>query len=138
MSEPDFTPFVPTTTPTIERANRLMGVRTHPGFLEIIRISLAIVETAQAQSTDFGGWDPQQIVMLKVRSQAAKEHHALLLSKINEAIEAGQAEAREFAAKFAPKTPVEIGEQGDFVRAKVLERFDELDNRVAGSYTPEG
>jgi hypothetical protein len=136
--ESPVSPFVPTTTPTIDRANRLISVRSNPGFLDIIRISQDLVKEAEEQSTDFRGWDPQQIVMLKCRSQAAKEHHVLLLSKINEAVEQGVAEARDLMAKFAVKTAAEAAEQGDYVRQKMLETFDQMDNRIAGSYTPEG
>ncbi len=134
-------PFVAITTPTIERANRLMHVQTLPGFLDIIRISQELVKDADTACADYGGWDPQQIVVLKVRMQAAREHHALLLKKIKDAIEAGILEQKA-AMESAKPTPEEIRsaiEQGDLVRQAVLTKFDQKDaeQRTAGSYDTE-
>ena len=134
-------PFVAVTTPTIERANRLMHVQTLPGFLDIIRISQELVKDADDACADYGGWDPQQIVVLKVRMQAAREHHALLLKKIKDAIEAGILEQKA-AMESAKPTPEEIRsaiEQGDLVRQAVLTKFDQKDaeQRTAGSYDTE-
>jgi nucleoid DNA-binding protein len=134
-------PFIAITTPTIERANRLMHVQTLPGFLDIIRISQELVKDADDACADYGGWDPQQIVVLKVRMQAAREHHALLLKKIKDAIEAGILEQKA-AMESAKPTPEEIRsaiEQGDLVRQAVLTKFDQKDaeQRTAGSYDTE-
>ena len=134
-------PFVAITTPTIERANRLMHVQTLPGFLDIIRISQELVKDADTACADYGGWDPQQIVVLKVRMQAAREHHALLLKKIKDAIEAGILEQKA-AMESAKPTPEELRsaiEQGDLVRQAVLTKFDQKDaeQRTAGSYDTE-
>ena len=134
-------PFVAITTPTIELANRLMHVQTLPGFLDIIRISQELVKDADTACADYGGWDPQQIVVLKVRMQAAREHHALLLKKIKDAIEAGILEQKA-AMESAKPTPEEIRsaiEQGDLVRQAVLTKFDQKDaeQRTAGSYDTE-
>jgi ElaB/YqjD/DUF883 family membrane-anchored ribosome-binding protein len=132
---PAQSPFVSTTTPTIERANRLISVRAHPGFLDIIRISQQIRDEATAVLVDFGGWDKDQVMVLKVRAQAAKEHHSLLLSKIQDAIQAGLDNASEITEAILTRTAEEAVDQGDFVRQKVLQRFDENDtSRVAGSY----
>ena len=130
-------PFVAITTPTIERANRLMHVQTLPGFLDIIRISQELVKDADTACADYGGWDPQQIVVLKVRMQAAREHHALLLKKIKDAIEAG-IRAQAASPDLHSKTIAEVLEQGDYVRQAVLTKFEEMesDNRAAGSYAP--
>ena len=134
-------PFIAITTPTIERANRLMHVQTLPGFLDIIRISQELVKDADDACAEYGGWDPQQIVVLKVRMQAAREHHALLLKKIKDAIEAGILEQKA-AMESAKPTPEEIRsaiEQGDLVRQAVLTKFDQKDaeQRTAGSYDTE-
>jgi hypothetical protein len=127
------TPFQPTTTPGIERANRLISVRTNPGYLDIIRISQELVDSATAISVDFGGWDPQQVVVLKCRAQAAKEHHACLFARINEAIREGVAE--QASSTMPAKTAADAVDQGDFVRQEVLTKFDEMDeSRPAGSY----
>ena len=129
MSE---SPFVPVTTPTIERANRLISVRTNPGFLDILRISQEIVNSAADIVRDYPGWDLQQLLVLKVRSQVAKEHHDMLFAKINEAIRAGVDEMN--ASNLPEKTPTEVLEQGDLVRQQVLTKFDEMESRSAGSY----
>ena len=125
-------PFVPETTPTIERANRLISVRSNPGFLDILRISQSLVDSAAAILVDYGGWDSQQITVLKARAQAAKEHHNMLLGAINDAIREGVEESR---TQVQPtKTAIESLEQGDYVRQATLGKFDELDSRAAGSY----
>ena len=134
------TPFVPTTTPGIDRANRLISLQSHPGFLDLIRLSEELIGTAQAVSTDYGGWDLQQNFVLKVRAQAAKEYHNLLLfGKIREVIEAGVAEmaaqmAEQDRRNIPEKSIDEMLEQGDYVRQSVLTEFEKLDSRVAGSF----
>ena len=127
-------PFVPTTTPTIERANRLISLRANPGFYDLLQLSQELVQSAADICEDYPGWDAQHIVVLKVRMQAAKEHHALLIHKVQEAIEAGLNEARAEIANLPAKTVAETLDQGDFVRQKVLEKFEEYDSRPAGSH----
>ena len=132
-------PFVPTTTANIERANRLFGIQGHPGFLEIVRLSQELVTEAADVCAYFGGWDPQQIVMLKVRMQAAKEHHERLFGKIREAIERGITEDKALresqTATLRPeKSASEVVETGDHVRREVLTKFAEMDDRIAGSH----
>lgn len=127
-------PFVSTTTPSIERANRLMSLKAHPGFLDVLRISQDLVDTTTAQLVDFGGWDDKQITVLKVRAQAAKEHHALLIFKIQEAIQSGLDEMKSLINDLPVKSAEEIVDQGDYVRQQVLQKFDEQDMRAAGSY----
>ena len=127
-------PFQPEMTPAMDRANRLISLRSHPGFLDIVRISQGIVNDAVQTCIQFGGWDPLQVMTLKVRMQVAQEHHNLLLSKINDAIQAGTQELAESLHKFPEKTAQETLDQGDFVRQRVLEKFDDMDNRPAGSY----
>lgn len=129
-------PFTPTTTQRIERANRLMALRAHPGFLDLVRLSLDLVKEPADILVDFNGWDPMQITLLKARAQAAKEHHDMLMAKIQEAIQGGIAEAAE--QDLATKSPQEIVEQSDRVRAAVLSEFKKMDeNRIPGSYNPE-
>lgn len=129
-------PFETTTTPSIERANRLLSVRENPGFRDLIRLSQEMVDSAQAACTDFGGWDPMQITVLKVRAQAAKEHHAMFFGKIQEAIQGGVDEMRAQLASMPDKTSQEVMEQGDYVRQRVLENFEDHDaeSRLPGTY----
>lgn len=130
MSEP----FVPTTTPNIERANRLMSLRDNPGFLDLLRLSQELSIEAAEQCADYGGWDPQQIMVLKVRMQAAKEHHQLLIAKMLDAIKLGIDEGKALQSSLPAKTPEQAVEQGDYVRQAVLQKFEDTDNRPAGSY----
>ena len=125
-------PFVAVTTPSIDRANRLMALRQHPGFADLLRLSQELVESAVAACSEYPGWDAQQIVVLKVRMQAAKEHHALLLARITEAITQGVEEMRlQIDAGAAPKKTVsEIVDQGDRVRQEVLTKFAEMDEKA--------
>lgn len=132
-------PFIATTTPAIERANRLISLKDHPGFLDVLRISQQMVNDAVQVCINYGGWDPQQIMVLKVRMQCAQEHHNALIARIQEAIQEGirEAKEREEAAKIAQQptlTPAEVIERGDYVRQKVMEKFNDMDNRVAGSF----
>jgi hypothetical protein len=127
-------PFIATTTPTIERANRLMSLRAHPGFLDLIRLSQEMVQGAVDICTNYPGWDAQQIVVLKVRQQAATEHHQMLFAKMEEAIQQGIQDARSNQNPTPDKTAADAVDQGDYVRQAVLQRFDENDNRVAGSF----
>lgn len=129
-------PFVPTTTPEIERANRLLALRQHPGFFDLLRISQDIVQTAADVCAEYPGWDAQQIVILKVRMQCAKEHHQLLIQKMQEAIREGvEQRAAQVDREELQNTPADG--QADFVRREVLNRFADMDvedQRAAGSY----
>jgi len=135
---PATNPFVPTTTPTIELANRLISLRAHPGFLDLVRLSQELGQEAAEICSDYPGWDPQQIVVLKVRMQVAKEHHNALIAKVEAAIQAGLEELREKVNTLPAKTPEEIVDQGDYIREKMLQHFADRDEhdglRIAGSY----
>ena len=137
-------PFQQRTTPQIERANRLIGLRAHPGFLDLVRISQEMVQESVDATSDYPGWDPQVMMVLKVKQQAAKEHHQALLTRLQNAIQAGLDEAKEMLSTLpAPtvQTATEILEQGDYVRQAVLQNFEDRDvsndSRTAGSYNPD-
>lgn len=127
-------PFVPVTTPNIERANRLLSVRTNPGFNEILRLSQELVEEAITACNTYPGWDMEVRTTLFIRQQVAKQHHDALLAKIREAIEIGKAEMREHASTLPAKTAAEALEQGDYVRTEVMKQLDEYESRPAGSF----
>lgn len=134
MSTPS-SPFVPTTTPTIERANRLIAVRTHPGFLDVLRLSRELVEEATKTANTYPGWDKDQLFVLHTRAKVAMEHYDALLRKIQEAIETGLEEEKQAQQAAGPaKTPEDVVEQGDHVRRLVLQKFDGYDSRPSGSY----
>jgi hypothetical protein len=129
-------PFVQTTTPVIERANRLLAVRAHPGYLDILRIAHEISESATAVLVDYPGWDKDQIAVLKARAQAAKEGYEMLVAKINDAIKDGVEEARAAvnAGVIEASSNEQAVETGDLVRQKVLQKFEEMDTRIPGSF----
>lgn len=150
-STPDPTPVPPVpmvvpaeTSPTIERANRLMNLKAHPGFPDLVRLSQDLCEKAAKDCAEFPGWDPLQITMLKVRMQVALEYHQIFFARIKEAIEDGIAEARvrdqallEHATSESDRIAIAADalNRSDQVRMKVLEQFSHQDEmRVAGSY----
>lgn len=129
-------PFVPSTTPEIELANRLMGLRAHAGFNDLVRIIDGITQEAREKTETYPGWDAQVMVVLKVRQQVAVELKPAIFFRINEAIEAGiaQARAQVEAAQNSVKTAEESIDHGDYVRQEVLKTFAETDMRVPGSF----
>lgn len=135
-------PFVPTTTPDMERANRLMSLKSHPGFLDLVRISHDLAESVIQQMLAFQGWDLMQIATVRAAAQGANEHHRGLFAAIDALIEKGTAEAMEQIANAQmQKTPQEIIEQSDHVRRTVLQKFAQMDDnqqgdptRIPGSY----
>jgi hypothetical protein len=122
-------------TPIIERANRLLSLRANPGYRDVFQISQDIVKQLTANAIDYPGWDLQQLMTLKARAQAAKEHHEILFGKIAEAIHDG-VQADAVRSQSAPKPVSEVMEQGDYVRQQVLTKFEEYDSegRLPGSY----
>jgi hypothetical protein len=128
-------PLEPTASYNIERANRLMALRVHPGFQDLVRISQAMADEAGRISITYPGWDPNQLMVLKARAQAALEHHELLFAKISEAIREG-VEEQAASANLPDKSVREVLETGDLVRQEVLTKFSDLDqeSRLPGSY----
>jgi hypothetical protein len=131
MSEPNVLP----SSAVIDRANRLMGLRANPGFPDAWQISKALADEAGHISITYPGWDPQQIMVLKARAQAALEHHELFFAKIQEVIRAGIQE-QAASPTLSDKTPAEVLETGDYVRQEVLAHFAEMDSegRLPGTY----
>lgn len=120
---------------TIDRANRLASLQVQPGFADLWKISKALSDEATHISVTYGGWDSQQIMVLKARAQAALEHHERFFAKIRDAVAEG---VQEQSALDNPrdKSIPEIIEQGDYVRQQVLTRFEEMDaTGLPGTYT---
>lgn len=132
MSSP--TNPVVTATDHIQRANRLISLRAHPGFLDLLQISRDLVAVAVENCSGYPGWDPQQMMVLKIRQQSATEHHEMLIAKVLEAIRIGIDAAA--AQPAVTTTAAEAVDQGDYVRQAVLTKFKEKDdeNRIPGSY----
>ncbi len=128
-------PLISSESPTIARANRLLSLRANPGFQDAFRISKEMADEAGRISITYGGWDPNQIMVLKARAQAALEHHELFFAKIVEAIRTG-IEEQASSSTLPEKSVQEVLETGDFVRQEVLTRFSEMDQdgRLPGSY----
>src|ERR1035437_7829503 len=127
-------PFIPRTTPNIERANRLISLRAHPGFIDILRITQEQVQEAVDACSNYPGWDTQQILVLQVRQKCATEFHQMLLAKVNEAIQTGLDEAKASIASLPVMSAAEAVDQGDYVRQQTLRKFDEFDSRPSGSF----
>ena len=128
-------PFEQTSTPEIELANRLMSLRTNPGFADAYRISKAMADEAAHTSITYPGWDSNQIMVLKARAQAALEHHELFFAKITEAIREG-VQAQAANTNLPDKSAEEVLATGDYVRQEVLTKFADLDaeSRLPGTY----
>jgi hypothetical protein len=123
-------------TGNIGRANRLMSLRAHPGFLDLLQISADLVQHAVKSCSTYPGWDPQVMVVLKVRQQCATEHHEALIEQIRDAIQAGIQEAAAMPISRTPEAVAEAVDNGDYVRQAVLTKFGamETDDRIPGSY----
>jgi len=136
ISAPLIPPTVLTTTPVIERANRLAAIIAHPGWPDIVKISTDMEKAASDAVADYPGWDTQQMVVLKCRLQAAREHHQALMNEIRAAIQAGIQEARELVnEKVLPEISAQDAlDQADYVRTQVLHKWEENETRVPGSY----
>ena len=118
----------------MERANRLVSLRSHPGFKDLIQIALDMAGEAEEKLTSFNGWDPAAISAIAVASQISRRFQQELMRRIQAAINDGILEAKTLANQLPEKTAADLLDQSDFVRRKALEMFDEMDNRVAGSY----
>lgn len=127
-------PIADTTTPAIQRANRLMSLRSNPGYQDLLQISAQLVKEASDTSIDYPGWDAQQIAVLKSRAQGSKAHHEEMQRRIQSAIQDGIAEGRAMRDTLPQVSAEEALETGDFVRQEVLKKFEEEENRPAGSY----
>lgn len=100
------------------RGNRLMHLATSPGFNDLKQIMTQLVQEAADASTNFPGWDTQQIVMLKVRHQTAKEMSEQLFNRLNFIIDSSATPAHNAAGEPTFKA--------------IHEEY--ADSRVPGSY----
>lgn len=121
-------------TPAIERANRLISLRAHPGFVDLIQITLDMAREAEEKLTNFNGWDAAAIAAIAVASQVSRRYQQELARRVQEAINEGILEARNLQSQLPEKTAGQLLDQSDFVRQRALEMFSEMDNRLPGSY----
>ena len=127
-------PFVQTTTPAIERSNRLMSVRQNPGYIELVRIANEMAQEAVVANTTYPGYDTQVMWVLKIRQQVAAEYAQMFFTRVQNEIQAGLDEMRAQITTLPVKSAAEAVDQGDYVRQAVLQKFDEYDSRSPGSY----
>lgn len=128
-------PLPITSTVAIDRGNRLLSLRNHPGFLDLIRISLDLVQEAGEAEKRFDGWDPMQIIARRERVKGAELHHQALFQRLQEAINEGYLEAQNLSTGVQ-KSAAEVIEQHDYMRQRVLQQMGDFESRVAGSYDP--
>jgi predicted metallo-beta-lactamase superfamily hydrolase len=129
-------PFVARATPAMDRAQRLLSLRTHPGFLDLIRMSQDMAERAAVAERSYPGWDKDVIVALHCHTKAAYEHHEAWLAAIQTAIEQGESEARELQEQnnLPEKSDQETIEESDMLRINLLRKFEDFETRAGGSY----
>lgn len=100
------------------RGNRLMHLATSPGFNDLRQIANGLVQEAADMSADFPGYDKDQIVMLKIRHQTAKEFSQQLFARLNFIIDSSATPAHNAAGEPTFKA--------------IHEEY--ADSRVPGSY----
>lgn len=111
---------------SVARANRLLGVRSHEGWQDVMDIATRLVHDVMNTAVDFEGWDAQQITVLKGRAQGAKAIVDQLIIEINEAINLGI-----YVARTNEGENYEAVAQTDELRETILSHGE---GRVAGSY----
>ena len=130
-------PFEPRTTLTVDRANRLMGLKAHPGFNDLVRLSEETVRAAEAAVTEYSGWDKDELVARSIAFRAAKRSHEMLFTRMAQAIQDGVAETLQQRSE-QPLTfdAREADAMAEDLRAEVLRQIDEqnYDTRVSGTY----
>jgi hypothetical protein len=125
-------PFEPRTTMTIDRANRLMGLKSHPGFQDLVALSLETVRLAEAAVTDYQGWDKDELVARSIAFRAAKKSHEMLFYKMATVIEEGVLEATQ---KRQNNNDADADAMAEELKVEVFRQLDErFDSRVGGSF----
>ncbi len=67
-------------------ANRMLALKASPGFHDLRLLAEMLEREAAVAARDFPGFDPQEIVTLKVQSQTAHKVLAELFGRIDAAI----------------------------------------------------
>jgi len=96
----------------VNRTNRLLALRQSPGWIDLVRISEALVAKAKDTACRFGGWDMQQSFCLQQRAKAAIEYHEELFGMISDQISQGL-------------NPEAKASEADDLREKVLREMSE-------------
>lgn len=132
-------PFAPRTTLTIDKANRLLALKSHPGFNDLVALSEQTVKAAEDALVGFEGWDKDELVARSIAFRAAKRSHEMLFGRLVKAIQDGIEEA--VAIRDANATPSELfsaeaADMADDLRVKVLQHMDDTkyETRIPGTY----
>lgn len=131
-------PIESRTTPYIDRASRLLSLRGHPGFGDLVALSQETVNIARAALVNFEGWDKDELVARSIAYRAAEKSHEMLFVRLAQAIQTGieEASAVRDAAIPANQYSKEAADMSDELRAQVIQQIDQsnYETRTPGSY----
>jgi hypothetical protein len=123
----------------IDRGRRLFQLRQTPGFVDLYKLSEALVPHAIDAVVDFPGWDEQQISALKARAQAAKEFHNTLFGEIDKAVvDANEEHEAELVRKAAERDTQTVAEEADQLRNETFKKFEDMEREFAGTSVSMG
>lgn len=114
----------------IDRARRLSSLKSHSGFYDLVALSAETVHIAEEAFINFAGWDKDELSARMIAFRAAKQFHALLFSKVDDAIAEGVEELRAGKETQPDAFSKESVDAADELRNTVLK--DET--RIAGTY----
>jgi hypothetical protein len=129
----------PAQNDAVARGNRLRILKQTPGYIDLFKISEAIVANATKVLMDFQGWDNEQIARLRTYAKATHDFHALLFGTVNETLREARQEADLIAEEEAiRRSSRDVVQEADELRLDSLLAFDHLDemidSRPAGSF----
>ena len=76
----------PSVVSVVALGNRMLALKTSPGFHDLIMLAEMLESEAQTTLIDYPGFDRDELFVLKVRAQVAKEFVAELKARIDGAI----------------------------------------------------
>lgn len=128
-------PFEQRVTLTVDRANRLLALKAHPGFNDLVALSEQTVSAARAALVDYEGWDRDELLARSIAFRAAVKSHEMLFVRVAQAIQAGIEEAAALKSSADPFSS-DAADMADQLRVMVLQQEKEsnYDTRTPGSY----
>jgi hypothetical protein len=131
----DINPYAPRTTMTIDRANRLIGLKSHPGFNDFVALINEVVKVAEDAFVSYEGWDNEELVARSIAFRAAKKFEEQLLTRMGGLIQAGIAEAMMARDANPQANNADAADGADELRAAILTELDNrYETRVSGTY----
>jgi hypothetical protein len=130
-------PFEQRTTLTIDKANRLIALKAHPGFNDLVALSEQTVKLAEEALVGYEGWDRDELNARSIAFRAAKRSHEMLFGRMAHAIQQGIEEAAAVRDSGAPGDfSAEAADMADQLRVRVLQHMDETkyETRIPGTY----